>query len=623
VTQRTTAAATHSAAIVLALLALPTGVLVPVLPPRAEPVHVRWAETTSEAERRSAASTLGLDVVTVRADGTWVVSMRDQSPERVRTLVADPRVADTHNVDRQAFQLLYGPRRTLADVLGEVFPPFAQLSAIATARLSRIDRLPLALLFIGALFAVVHGLRTAALRQRLMRGVPPLSAPALSAFRLAVGLGLAAAVAVTNLEVVPREVQRAEDWLARAELVRSVAASETAVTAVQRTLIAAFMLFAVGAAPRAMLALAAALLTLFTSVMLTRASAHDWSLPTVTVWLLLVVPWHEGFNVAQWRRWHGESPAIATRARGLALWIPGLTIGLAFLAAAYAKLDTSGLDWITGGAVRYHFVEDGLGAPLTWGVRIAQSDRASVLASLGAILVESSIWLVIWFRRPAIRAGFGCMAAAILAGFYLFQGVAWPAWWTLLLAFAPWGPLVDTATSRRPRGEAQQPASARSDTLSRAALALAGLFVLQQIAVSALRVESEPFISDFPMYANTWPSRDAFDARFRSRHREYLLSTGALTPQALAGRLQQLPQAADSMRRALDGIKDGATDAAGRQALDAVRRAYAERYGEPLGRLRIVAVVREFDWDSGAYEPPRHEPLGVLDPATGELQEDE
>jgi hypothetical protein len=626
VTQRTTAAA-RSAAIVVALLALPlAGFLVPVIPPEPTPVHVRWAEATNDAERRSAATTLGIDLITVREDGTWVVTLRDDSPESVKALVADPRVADTHNIDRPTSRLISGPRRTVAGWIAGRSTMFAQAHSVATTRLSRLDRLPLILLFAGALFALIHGFSSSSLRRQLTRGVPPLSAPALSAFRVALGIGLAAAVAVTDVSAVPHELQRSVDWLARTRLVTDVAASETAVTTVQRTLIAGFVLFAAGVTPRVMLAASALLLTLFTSVMLTRASAHDWSLPTVTVWLLLVVPWHEGYGLANWRRLRARPPAGATAARGLALWIPGLTIGLAFLAAAFAKLDTSGVDWVTGGAVRYHFVEDGLAAPLTWGLRIAQSDTASVLASFGAILVESSIWLVIWFRRPVVRLGFGLMAATILSGFYLFQGVAWPAWWALLLGFGAWGPLVDGALARLShRDDGVAPAAATASAgVSRGALAVTGVFVLAQIAASALRVESEPLISDFPMYANTWPSRELFDERFRSRHREYLLSTDTLTAEALAERLRQLPQGIDAMRRAIDGAMGGTIDATGRRSLNAIGRAYAERYGEPLGPLHVVAIERGFDWERGAYEqPPRREPLGVLDPATGTLRPDE
>jgi hypothetical protein len=159
-----------------------------------------------------------------------------------------------------------------------------------------------------------------------------------------------------------------------------------------------------------------------------------------------------------------------------------------------------------------------------------------------------------------------------------------------------------------------------SQEVPRAAFAAVALFVLAQVAASALRVESEPFISDFPMYADTWPSRTAFDERFRARHREYLISTSDLDADAFDARLRQLPVGVDAMRHAIDSLQDGALDDDGRQSLDAVARAYAERYGEPLGLLRVVVAERRFDWQRGVYEEPRREQLGVLDPATATLR---
>ena len=72
--------------------------------------------------------------------------------------------------------------------------------------------------------------------------------------------------------------------------------------------------------------------------------AHDFALPIRTLWLLILVPWGAGFSVDElcrryfFRRFNTEP----SRLYGLATWIPMLMLGLAYAAAAYAKLDELG-----------------------------------------------------------------------------------------------------------------------------------------------------------------------------------------------------------------------------------------------------------------------------------------
>src|SRR5262245_35148412 len=86
-------------AIAIALVRLPLG------PERRLDSKIRWAEQLSEADKQAAARELGLSVVRVRDDGVWVVQPADASPQAVRRLVTDPRVADTDEIDRQRYAL--------------------------------------------------------------------------------------------------------------------------------------------------------------------------------------------------------------------------------------------------------------------------------------------------------------------------------------------------------------------------------------------------------------------------------------------------------------------------------------------------------------------------------------
>ena len=127
--------------------------------------------------------------------------------------------------------------------------------------------------------------------------------------------------------------------------------------------------------------------------------------------------------------------------------------------------------------------------------------------------------------------------------------------------------------------------------------------MLQQIGASALRFESEPLVSNFPMYSFTWPSREAFEDYLLEKTRRYELSTDSLTAEELARRLRGVPKGTDVVDEALDSVVAGKAWAAEtRTQVDAVLREYRARYGEPLGRVHVVRWETPFDWARGAFE---------------------
>ena len=353
-----------------------------------------------------------------------------------------------------------GARFVPADTwLAAQFPNARDVYRQRLAVLFQPRRLPVLALFVAVLAASALSYPRA-LGAWLAARVPPVSATALGAFRLAFGAAmLLALLRETPPDVIPYEAQRASSWLARQDLIRQLAATPDASASIRHVASVALALFAIGAWPRVALVVAASALTLFIGIGLNQKAMHDWGVPLITLWALTFVPWHDSVGVqTAVARWRGRPIVpVAASVRGLALWLPALTLGVSFAAAAFAKLDTSGIAWITGGAVRFHFLQDAHQAPVEWGLRVAGSDVAAVGLSLGAVVTEGLFWLVALTPSLMLRAAFGVAGLAMLIAFYLFQGVFWPAWWALFLAFLPW-PLLDRLARARAGANRGEPA---------------------------------------------------------------------------------------------------------------------------------------------------------------------
>jgi hypothetical protein len=454
--------------------------------------------------------------------------------------------------------------------------------------------LPLVFLFLAV--AATAGLTfRASLGSWLARLMPPLSQRGLTRFRVALATALIAALTwMTPPEAVPRELQRSTDWLARQPVIRELAATTGAGTVLRGTALGALVAFGVGLWPRVALGAAGLSMTLLLGILLTSQSVHDWAMPTLTIWLLTLVPWRG---------------AASDRHRGLALWIPALTLSCAFAAAAFAKISSSGLAWIANGSVRYHFIEDARQAPVSWGILLTSDDRTAIVFSLGAVAIEAGLWLVLLVRGPVGRALFGVAALAMFVGFYLFQGVFWPAWWTLLLAFLPWNVLE--------RGEPER-AGISLPPATRAAVVMV---VLLQLAVSALRVESEPFFSDYSMYAYTWPSKEAFLDHLRGKTRQYVFSASGLADDELDAWLRGVPRGWDTLRAATESaLVDQQWSDDVRGGVAALRTAYRARFHQELTSVRVSTAESDFDWTRGEFvATPRTRDLGVLDLDAGRI----
>jgi len=584
----------------------------------------------------------------------------------------------------------------------------------------------------------------AAVGRLMTRGVPDLSADALGLFRIAWGAALL--WALVSFDQSTGGATRDYPWWGNWGWVDSMAASPEAVSAIETVTAVALCLFIVGLLTGLAYAVAISGLTLWVLTLLEESSRHDWGLPVTVAVLLVFVPWGAGLSVDEAiRRVRGRAtPAVRRGPRfGIAPWLVGFCLGLGWLAAAFAKYETSGLEWALGGAVQYHWVTDAGAAPVSWATWIVSHQWVVVLVSVVAMATEALFITHVLVRRTVVRGLFGVAGALILVAFFLFQGVFWVGWWALLLAFVPWQWLYESmvralpanvvlihggcpvcrrtarvlhgldlfdrlvfvdanderalrhhapgldgeaalramavvgvpsgtvrlgyrgylqlassvpplwpfallgalppvrsagervyaqAAARRHREcteatcavsdgpvarrlPAWRPRTTAYHGLPVAWLVLFGALVVTQVAVSREEVEQEPFFSNFPMYATTFPSREVFDARAERALSEYnLLAAEQGTP--LTERVEALghPGPApllDAAERALERADPGSgprqpVPEEQEDDLRALRDLYRERYGKPLGPVHVVAVSHPFDWSRGTFnEEPR------------------
>jgi hypothetical protein len=396
------------------------------------------------------------------------------------------------------------------------------------------------------------------------------------------------------IRAVPLEQQHAYSPLADAAWVHALGASARATSILQLIACAAAIAFALGVRARTSYVVLVGILLIHTVLLLLRRGVHDWDLPIITLLALVAVPW--GDAPPLWRLRKDPSGEATSRAYGFAVWLPGLTIGLALAAAAYAKLHRSGLEWITGGAVRYHFVDDGRNAPFTLGLWVATHPSVAVLLSLAAILVESLFILIVFVRDWRQRAAFGLAGAGLMAGFFVFQGVHWWPWLILFAAFLPWnrtGAASAVATSH----------AARHLTPLHAAVII--VLVGAQLWASYRAIEIEPLLTNFPMYSITYESPEHFE---HSRERLLFEADGAdITDRVRAAEgVRTLETVAQQQQK--DAVNaDASTE------LNEFRSRYSRLYGSSPPAIDVLFVRKDpFDWEHGTYLPEIRERLGTV-----------
>ena len=556
-----------------------------VLFPRPQPnVNVAWNISIDEERRHVLESRYNLTPSSINEEGTWIYVLRDTSVENVAALVRDSAVRDTHHIDRSTFEVHnQSPSHTrqnllLALLVGLPMGSFALLivSAITRTRSS------------------THSL----VWESLFRGIPKISGRTLGFVRITYAAYLVYAVSqdlTGSWSTFPIELHRTSSPIADWVWVHWLATEPVRWLTLDGSIIVLALLFLGGIGGRKTYALLTAGLTCHVLVQLIGGSSHSWGLPLVTAIGLLAVPWERTPSLRT--LFDKERSQLIDESRisfGFALWWPSLTLGVAFLAAAVAKLRNSGIAWITDGAVRYHFITDVQESGVDWGLSIATSDALSILFSLAAICVEASIVAVVFVKRPAIRLVFAAAASSLFLGWGLFQGVYWFPWWGLLFAFLPW------EWCEQPHGTIPEIRS--TQTLLRPfQVFVVALFIIQQLVSSTLQFEIEPLISDFPMYSHTYPSKKAFNEALRWNRRQYRYhgtgtdTTNITSELERSGIFSTFNRIADTRYgEGLRSIPDSLHSEL-RSALDL----YEAEYGKSLDSLGVSVTTYQFDWNEG------------------------
>lgn len=339
---------------------------------------------------------------------------------------------------------------------------------------------------------------------------------------------------------------------------------------------------------------------LLISVRLVTAGQHNWGAPLLALAGLMFSPLGDAWSVdARLRRAaRGSPPAEASAVYGFAAWWIGFVLGVAFLAAAYAKLKSSGFAWITTGAVGFHFLEDANNAIVPWGIWIAGRPWLTVLLSAIAIFVEAALIIVIFCRGERLRLAFGAMGLSLQVGIYLFQGVLWWPWIVLYLAFLPWQSLAGWLT-RPIRSSSTGPR--RLPRLSGVHVTAVVLLLASQVYASARRIEHEPLLSNYPMYSGTSPSREVFLASLqwsKLLRYGYAWIDAAGTPVPIAPRDGII--GANDESKIVDAVRTLCTGTGPPPPLDTwavIQRRLTDHTGRPTDRLAIIVDIREIDFD--------------------------
>jgi hypothetical protein len=573
-------------------------------------INVRWSPSVDEAQRTQLEARFGLADGMPREGTTWGYSLTDVSRGNVRALVQDPLVEDTHQINRTRFTIW--PEATRGPYVGaeasrlpgvlETLAPLLLLLGAIPAGLALLERVQPAMLHARLRPAVVAFAQPAAATSGLLtwigRQVPPVTAHAVALFRIVLGL------AVTAL-VVSRSVS--------SDLI--TAAASNVITPLQREVMLAFAaapavadwvtpwvvmwgaLFVAGALARVSFAMLTIGVLAWAVLHVTRSGAHAVSALMLTLVCLLPSRWSDAWSVDAWlRRGRGAGMAGARdTAYGYTVWMPGVVLGVAFFAAAVAKLRESGLDWILNGAVKYHFLSDSREALVDWGAWIGTQPWLAVLLSFAAIVVEVGVIFGALSRRYRYRLLAGLAALSIMVGFALFQGLLWPAWWILLLSFLPWHRVQASPAP------AAQPGMIRQPLLRVQAVAVVAV-MLQQAVVSALRVEINPLLSEYEMYATSYSSPEDYERNAGMNYR-------------LLARLRGGATASCNIDR--DDAETLSDASGGADRTDLIRRLLADCMDDPA-RVESVSVEGrriEIDWSrwrmAGEVSVPLAGPMPV------------
>lgn len=580
--------------------------------PRGAVVHVRWQPATETSARQNLETTFRLTERQQLDDHTWRYNLIDPSSNNIRAIVSHPAVEDTHHIDRRSDSLASSAARTarqqrfavdsdavvrVADRISLLLTAVAGL-LLALGVAGRASTPGAASAFLaGRVRRVPGAAQTAAapVMRLLSRGIPEINAQTAGMFRIVFGTAVVAFF-VSHPESAPG-LNATFNPLTQGELhalvLRWLRAHPYVVDSLTPWLLMTGAAFTAGLLTRLTypLFVAGALIWVFVAVL--HDSTHPHSTLALTLVALLPSRWGDALSVDSWRgrrtaKASADKEALphnpAGKQYGYSVWVPGLVFGVAFAAAAWAKLgrNPGWTDWILNGSVKYHFITDSFNAPVDWGLQLAGHPSLAVLASFGAVGIEVFVITAAFMRSQWYRLSLGAGALALLSGFWLFMGVFWPGWWILLLAFLPWRYLS------RWLGPSQTPASGPGVVMQATAIqaGMIAAVLAQQIVVSALAVERAPMFTYYPMYSATYASPAQFDASMVPYYR-IMVSTDREKVELPCNAPEDLVEV---FRAALAGSADAAAD-----VWRAVRGCGGDR--ADARSVTFEGELRVFDWD--------------------------
>ena len=407
---------------------LPLSVLLMYLtyePPAPPRINVRWRSDVSDVQRDALAARYQLEEFEFREGTTWTYSALDSSRQNLAALIFERAVWDTQGIDRETFELVEPVPHAVSTVL--VRSLLLTLAAAASGTTLWASRLAMRRIANGTI-------------RFIGRRIHPITARELGFFRVVFAALLWTVFSRLRLplEPFPRTLHINRSPLADWEWVHWLATQPSVVAQLEHIILGSIVVFGFGLLTRAVYPLLVLQLTVWTLIRIQHADSHVWAVAVVTAWGLLAVRWGDAVSLDEtMRRLRGRSTSRQPRGRGygFALWLPGLVFGTAVAAAGIAKLRASGIEWVLGGAVKYHFVTDAANAPNDWGLWIASHHWAAVIFSLLAVGTELSLGVAPLVRTNRGRLPLAIASLALLSGFYVFQGIFWSAWWMVWALF--------------------------------------------------------------------------------------------------------------------------------------------------------------------------------------------
>lgn len=456
-------------------------------------IHVQWDSSINIKERQRLELMFGLMESELLEGTTYHYLLTDPTSANIEALVKHEAITDTQDLDRSAFRITPAAERVSPAAQEHSNENFS-LNVIGTSLAG------LGLFFLGLATVVSIAPQwmssvPSRVQRMILEQIPNGSPKAVAAFRMLFGAGvLLLPVSQSSLPPDTGFIASIDSLLALRPFV---------LTWLQPWLWTWGILFIVGAITWLSFP---ALTVGFIVWAFVFGYTHPITALALTLIGLLPSRWSDTWSVdAWWGRHQDTNVQSSSQEYGYTLWLPGVVLGMTLLAAAFAKLIHGGLGWIANGTVKYHFMTDAGNAPVSWGAQLGFYPAFAVLLSLLAVSIEATaIWGAL-SKRYSIRAITGVTCVFLLSGFWLFQGVFWPAWWLLLLAFLPWHLL---GTHQSIANDVQYPV--RSFRQSVQIVLIIG-FIAQQVIVSALNIEAPPLLSAYDMYSSTYKNQEAYE----------------------------------------------------------------------------------------------------------------